>query len=175
MTAQLNHFKVVFCNLQQMWFYWKSDVCVLFQMIWMGRPCTCCSLWIRSCLWPLKNASTICPTITLWCSVACMSTTLARDRKHCVSLRAHLRWAYTCIVPVWYGACFYSCVAAYAFAELIDNALSATANNTGKRIIEIRLVSVLCLDLYQYPLLHALEHICPTSWFSRTECKIKYL
>ncbi|XP_056603015.1 structural maintenance of chromosomes flexible hinge domain-containing protein 1 [Triplophysa dalaica] len=28
----------------------------------------------------------------------------------------------------------------YAFAELIDNALSATANNTGKRIIEIRLL-----------------------------------
>ena len=30
---------------------------------------------------------------------------------------------------------------AYAFAELIDNALAATANNTGPRNIEIRLVS----------------------------------
>ena len=31
---------------------------------------------------------------------------------------------------------------AYALAELIDNALSATAHNKGERTIEIRLVSV---------------------------------
>ena len=33
------------------------------------------------------------------------------------------------------------CVSAYAFAELIDNALAATAQNVGSRNIEIKLVS----------------------------------
>ena len=32
-------------------------------------------------------------------------------------------------------------IPAYAFAELIDNALAATAQNAGSRNIEIRLVS----------------------------------
>ncbi len=36
----------------------------------------------------------------------------------------------------------FCCVAAYAFAELIDNALSATAKNTAIRRIEIRLVRI---------------------------------
>ena len=35
----------------------------------------------------------------------------------------------------------YLSLTAYAFAELIDNALSATANNDGPRHIELRLVS----------------------------------
>lgn len=33
------------------------------------------------------------------------------------------------------------CVVAYAFAELIDNALAATVDNMGPRNIEMRLVS----------------------------------
>lgn len=36
---------------------------------------------------------------------------------------------------------------AYAFAELIDNALAATAENEGPRNIEIRLVSFAILSL----------------------------
>lgn len=39
------------------------------------------------------------------------------------------------------------CVAAYAFAELIDNSLAATAQNETTRDIEIRLVSVVVLIL----------------------------
>jgi hypothetical protein len=36
---------------------------------------------------------------------------------------------------------FSSFFSAYAFAELIDNSLAATADNQGVRLIEIRLVS----------------------------------
>jgi len=43
--------------------------------------------------------------------------------------------------------CFAGC-AAYAFAELIDNALAATANNDGTREIDIRLVRWHCLQCF---------------------------
>lgn len=36
-------------------------------------------------------------------------------------------------------------ISAYAFAELIDNALSATSSNVGPRNIELRLVSLLSM------------------------------
>ena len=39
----------------------------------------------------------------------------------------------------------FACVAAYAFAELIDNSLAATAYNDTTRDIEIRLVSVMVM------------------------------
>lgn len=65
-----------------------------------------------------------------------------RARNHCVSAYvikvAYSRWteALSCISSLI--TCF--CFPAYALAELVDNALSATVKNTGVRTIEIRMV-----------------------------------
>ncbi len=135
---------------------WCTDVdlCVLMlQRSWsMGKPCTCWSLRIRSWLRRLKSGLSFCRTIIRWCSVACMNTTPVKDRRRCVSLHAHLCQAAVLEHAVGLMSCFsFSCVAAYAFAELIDNALSATAKNTGIRRIEIRLVRIQPCFYYTNP------------------------
>lgn len=45
-----------------------------------------------------------------------------------------------CLFLAAYLFFFFSSPPAYPLAELIDNSLSATAKNTGTRIIEIRMV-----------------------------------
>ena len=60
------------------------------------------------------------------------------------SFQLKLKDALQCLVdlPIHSFFLFYRFLPAYAFAELIDNSLAATARNEGARDIEIRLVSI---------------------------------
>lgn len=68
---------------------------------------------------------------------------------------------------------------AYAFAELIDNALAATAENEGPRNIEIRLVSFAILSLILKQAFINVCQLCSECWLpnftDKTQLKICFV